>query len=91
MPCILEGEGFKVRGQVTDLSLGGARIMVWGDSPAVESIIRVTIRSSAHVATLRARVVCTESDEQFGLEFKGSETERKEGLTPFLEQQFRKA
>jgi hypothetical protein len=90
MVCHCEGEGFTCDGHVVDISYGGAGIAKTETLPAQGAELLVKIVVPGKTVELRSRVAWVKSAANmtaladFGVEFMGSLSERKDKLSDFL-------
>ena len=85
IPCQLESIGQRYRGQISNLSLGGAFITDAELAPLQGLHITITFRvRGEHQLALRARIVRCATPDSFGVEFYGDSKERIQRLAPIL-------
>ena len=88
--CPFEGERFRSRGHIVDISYGGAGIRGTRKLPPEGTELLLTTRHTWKAAELRSKVVWVKSEAKepgladFGVEFLDTLRERQEKLATFI-------
>ena len=94
LSCMCFGDGFTLKGEITNLSFNGACVSNPSQLPPAGSDLEVTVRPGNENVTLKAQVVFVEGPAEnrpakkcrFGIQFLVDSKEKFQKLMPYFEE-----